>query len=158
MTPAMRFSFSEKEFYLGEFRARPLAIAVPTAVAGLAPNELAVLLGVPLNGCDPRLADLGTKSGARKAIRTAGVEVPCGFEDLRERLGRRVERKTGIGRYPLASAFGPYALMRIAAETARRRFGLVERMVGGPRGGRKRSSLNHGFPVPAPKRFLQPAI
>jgi hypothetical protein len=47
-------------------------------------RKLAVLLGVPLNGCDPRLSDLGTKSGARKAMREAGVEVPCGFEDLRD--------------------------------------------------------------------------
>jgi hypothetical protein len=47
-------------------------------------RKLAVLLGVPLNGCDPRLCDLGTKSGARKAMREAGVEVPCGIEDLRD--------------------------------------------------------------------------
>jgi len=47
-------------------------------------RKLAVLLGVPLNGCDPRLCDLGTKSGARKAFKTAGVEAPFGFEDLRD--------------------------------------------------------------------------
>ncbi len=47
-------------------------------------RKLAVLLGIPLNGCDPRLCDLGTKSGARKAFKTAGMELPCGFEDLRD--------------------------------------------------------------------------
>jgi hypothetical protein len=45
-------------------------------------RKLAVLLGVPLNGCDPRLAHLGTKSGSRKIFREAGVPLPDGFEDL----------------------------------------------------------------------------
>jgi hypothetical protein len=46
-------------------------------------RKLAVLLGIPLNGCDPRLAPLGTKSGSRRVFREAGVELPEGFEDLR---------------------------------------------------------------------------
>jgi hypothetical protein len=46
-------------------------------------RKLAVLLGVPLNGCDPCLAHLGTKSGSRKVFREAGVDLPDGFEDLR---------------------------------------------------------------------------
>ncbi|HSD66051.1 MAG TPA: peptide ligase PGM1-related protein [Vicinamibacteria bacterium] len=46
-------------------------------------RKLAVLLGVPLNGCDPRLASLGTKSGSRKIFREAGVPLPEGFEGLR---------------------------------------------------------------------------
>jgi hypothetical protein len=45
-------------------------------------RKLSVLLGVPLNGCDPRLASLGTKSGSRKAFREAGIDLPAGFEDL----------------------------------------------------------------------------
>jgi hypothetical protein len=45
-------------------------------------RKLAVLLGIPLNGCDPQLARLGTKSGSRKVFREAGVELPEGFEDL----------------------------------------------------------------------------
>jgi hypothetical protein len=45
-------------------------------------RKLAVLLGVPLNGCDPCLTHLGTKSGSRKVFREAGVELPEGFEDL----------------------------------------------------------------------------
>jgi hypothetical protein len=47
-------------------------------------RKLAVLLGIPLNGCDPALGDLGTKSGSRKAMREAGVDVPDGVEDLRD--------------------------------------------------------------------------
>ena len=45
-------------------------------------RKLAVLLGIPLNGCDPQLAHLGTKSGSRKVFREAGVDLPVGFEDL----------------------------------------------------------------------------
>jgi hypothetical protein len=46
-------------------------------------RKLAVLLGIPLNGVDPALCHLGTKSGSRKVFREAGVAVPEGFEDLR---------------------------------------------------------------------------
>lgn len=45
-------------------------------------RKLAVLLGIPLNGCDPQLARLGTKSGSRKLFREAGVPLSEGFEDL----------------------------------------------------------------------------
>src|SRR6202521_1005186 len=48
-------------------------------------RRLAVLLGIPLNGCDPQLAHLGTKSGSRKVFREAGVPLPEGMEDLRDR-------------------------------------------------------------------------
>ena len=46
-------------------------------------RKLAVLLGIPLNGVDPSLAKLGTKSGSRKVFREAGVSLPDGCEDLR---------------------------------------------------------------------------
>jgi PGM1 C-terminal domain len=46
-------------------------------------RKLAVLLGIPLNGVDPQLACLGTKSGSRKVFREAGVPFPDGAEDLR---------------------------------------------------------------------------
>ncbi|HEX7580274.1 MAG TPA: peptide ligase PGM1-related protein, partial [Thermoanaerobaculia bacterium] len=46
-------------------------------------RKLAVLLGIPLNGVDPALAYLGTKSGCRKVFREAGVDLPLGMEDLR---------------------------------------------------------------------------
>jgi hypothetical protein len=46
-------------------------------------RKLAVLLGIPLNGVDPKLTHLGTKSGSRKVFREAGVDLPMGVEDLR---------------------------------------------------------------------------
>jgi hypothetical protein len=46
-------------------------------------RKLAVLLGVPLNGVDPQLIHLGTKSGSRKVFREAGIDLPNGMEDLR---------------------------------------------------------------------------
>ncbi len=45
-------------------------------------RKLSVLLGIPLNGVDPALSDLGTKSGSRRIFREAGVAMPAGFEDL----------------------------------------------------------------------------
>ncbi|HEY6549081.1 MAG TPA: peptide ligase PGM1-related protein, partial [Vicinamibacteria bacterium] len=47
-------------------------------------RKLAVLLGVPMNGVDPSLTHLGTKSGSRKVFREAGVDLPLGFEDLHD--------------------------------------------------------------------------
>lgn len=46
-------------------------------------RTLAVALGVPLNGVDPALSDLGSKSGSREVFRAAGVELPDGQENLR---------------------------------------------------------------------------
>ncbi len=46
-------------------------------------RRLAVLLGIPLNGLDPELRRLGSKSGSRWIFREAGVALPEGFEDLR---------------------------------------------------------------------------
>jgi len=48
-------------------------------------RRLAVLLGIPLNGVDPELASLGTKSGSRRVFREAGVPLPEGVEDVRSR-------------------------------------------------------------------------
>lgn len=45
-------------------------------------RKLAVLLGIPMNGVDPSLNYLGTKSGSRKVFREAGIDLPAGFEDL----------------------------------------------------------------------------
>jgi len=67
-------------------------------------RKLAVLLGIPLNGVDPALAFLGTKSGSRKVFREAGVPFPEGFEDLRSEddivaaLAALRERRPGIHR------------------------------------------------------------
>jgi esterase/lipase superfamily enzyme len=57
--------------YLTVFNATPLE------------RKLAVLLGIPMNGLDPKLCQLGTKSGSRKVFRESGVPLPAGFEDLR---------------------------------------------------------------------------
>ena len=46
-------------------------------------RTLAVRLGIPLYGCDPALAYLGTKSGSRVVFRRAGVPMPPGYEHLR---------------------------------------------------------------------------
>ncbi|GGP93657.1 peptide ligase PGM1-related protein [Streptomyces roseolilacinus] len=47
-------------------------------------RELALRLGVPLYACDPDLAHLGGKSGARALFKEAGVPVPRGVEGLRD--------------------------------------------------------------------------
>jgi hypothetical protein len=48
-------------------------------------RKLAVLLGIPLNGCDPQLTNLGTKSRSRKVFRQAGVAHPDGVEEVSSR-------------------------------------------------------------------------
>jgi len=58
--------------FLSVFNATPLE------------RKLSVLLGIPLNGVDPALNHLGTKSGSRKVFRAAGVACPEGLEDLRD--------------------------------------------------------------------------
>lgn len=47
-------------------------------------RRLAVCLGLPLDGADPSLAELGTKSGSRRVFRAAGLALPDGVEDLRD--------------------------------------------------------------------------
>jgi hypothetical protein len=67
-------------------------------------RRLAVLLGIPLNGVDPALSHLGTKSGSRKVFREAGVMLPEGSEDLRseedvlEALEELRRRRPGLRR------------------------------------------------------------
>lgn len=45
-------------------------------------QRLAVLLGMPVYGCDPALLPLGTKSGSRSLFRACGLPVAPGYEDL----------------------------------------------------------------------------
>ena len=45
-------------------------------------RDLALTLGVPLYGADPRLLALGTKTGCRRLFAEAGVRHPLGHEDL----------------------------------------------------------------------------
>jgi hypothetical protein len=47
-------------------------------------RTLAVQLGIPIYGCDPDLAHLGSKSGSRETFRRAGVPLPDGHEHLRD--------------------------------------------------------------------------
>jgi hypothetical protein len=46
-------------------------------------RDLAVALGIPMYGADPRHFHFGTKSGCRKLFAEEGVPHPIGFEDLR---------------------------------------------------------------------------
>jgi hypothetical protein len=48
-------------------------------------RSLAVRLGMPLYACDPALAHLGNKSQSRNLFRSLGLDLPDGFEDLRDR-------------------------------------------------------------------------
>jgi hypothetical protein len=52
-------------------------------------RRLAVLLDIPLNGVDPNLVQLGSKSGSRNVFRQAGIEFPSGFESLQTEKGVR---------------------------------------------------------------------
>ncbi|MDF2562775.1 MAG: hypothetical protein K0R99_4221 [Microbacterium sp.] len=56
-------------------------------------RDLALALGIPMYGTDPRLAPLGTKSGCRRLFREVGVQHPLGVEDLhtREDVVRAIE-------------------------------------------------------------------
>lgn len=48
-------------------------------------RDLALLLGIPMYGADPRLFPLGTKTGCRRLFARAGVRYPAGLEDLHSR-------------------------------------------------------------------------
>ncbi|MET0787901.1 MAG: peptide ligase PGM1-related protein [Cellulomonas sp.] len=48
-------------------------------------RDLALHLGIPMYGSDPRLADLGSKTGCRGLFAQEGVQHPSGAEDLRSR-------------------------------------------------------------------------
>jgi len=45
-------------------------------------RDLAVALGIPMYGADPKFFPLGTKSGCRRIFSEEGVRHPIGFEDL----------------------------------------------------------------------------
>lgn len=48
-------------------------------------RSLAVRLGIPVYGTDPELQHLGNKSGCRRILKQAGIQVPHGYEDLKNR-------------------------------------------------------------------------
>ena len=60
----------------------PAAAHLSCFTVSPAERALAVRLGIPIYGCDPDLAGLGSKSGSRKIFREAGIALPAGFEDL----------------------------------------------------------------------------
>ncbi len=78
--------------YLSVFNSTPLE------------RKLAVLLGIPLNGLDPSLAHLGSKSGGRRVFVEAGVPMPAGVEDVRtpeeaaDALAQLKARRPGLKR------------------------------------------------------------
>jgi hypothetical protein len=45
-------------------------------------RDVALALGIPMYGADPRLFDFGTKTGCRRLFAEEGVRHPIGFEDL----------------------------------------------------------------------------
>ena len=47
-------------------------------------RDLALALGIPLFGADPRLLPFGTKTGCRRLFAEAGVTHPLGEEDVRD--------------------------------------------------------------------------
>jgi hypothetical protein len=48
-----------------------------------AERDLTISLGIPMYGSDPRLIDLGTKTGSRRVFEEVGVRCPVGAHDLR---------------------------------------------------------------------------
>jgi len=60
---------------------------------------LAVGIGVPVYGPDPRLVHLGTKTGSRQAFRAAGVPLPRGAEGV-ESVDDVVEALLSLGDLP----------------------------------------------------------
>ena len=67
-------------------------------------RRLALELGIPLNGVDPVLLPLGTKSGSRQTFAAANVPHPAGFENLHSEdeivsaLCQLAEQRPGIRR------------------------------------------------------------
>lgn len=45
-------------------------------------RDISLTLGIPMYGADPRLADLGSKTGCRRLFAACGVRHPLGAEDL----------------------------------------------------------------------------
>ncbi|MGH2675308.1 MAG: peptide ligase PGM1-related protein, partial [Actinomycetota bacterium] len=65
-------------------------------------RDIAVALGIPMYGADPKHFHLGTKSGCRQLFAEEGLPHPLGFEDLRtsadvvEALSRMREAKPDV--------------------------------------------------------------
>lgn len=48
-------------------------------------RKLSVKLNIPLYGCDPDLLHWGTKSGSREVFKEVGINLPAGFENLKNK-------------------------------------------------------------------------
>jgi hypothetical protein len=99
-------SLSEKLLERPQLLARIAALIPNRSRSHLMPyntteleRDVALSLGIPMYGADPRLAPLGSKSGCRRLFAEAGVPHPLGVENLRTLdemaeavLGMRTER------------------------------------------------------------------
>ncbi|HMC98643.1 MAG TPA: peptide ligase PGM1-related protein [Ferruginibacter sp.] len=47
-------------------------------------KALAIALNTPIFGCDPKLLELGTKTGSRMLFKRAGIRLPKGFEGIKD--------------------------------------------------------------------------
>lgn len=83
-------SLSEKLLERPRLLARIAALVPNPARSHLVPyntteleRDVALSLGIPMYGADPRLAPLGSKSGCRRMFAEVGVPHPLGVENLR---------------------------------------------------------------------------
>ena len=83
-------SLSEKLLDRPRLLARIAAMVPNPARSHLLPyntteleRDVALSLGIPMYGADPRLAPLGSKTGCRRMFAEVGVPHPLGVEDLR---------------------------------------------------------------------------
>jgi hypothetical protein len=83
-------SLSEKLLERPRLLARIAALVPNPARSHMIPyntteleRDVALSLGIPMYGADPRLAPLGSKTGCRRMFAEVGVPHPLGFEDLR---------------------------------------------------------------------------
>jgi hypothetical protein len=78
---------------------RALSHLVPFTTSA---DDLALALGIPLYGADPRHLPFGTKTGCRRLFEEAGVAHPLGWEDIfdlegaAEALGRMRAARPGV--------------------------------------------------------------
>ena len=80
-------------------------------------RDLALALGIPMYGADPRLFHLGTKSGCRRIFAEEGVRHPAGFEDLHS-LEEVVGRPGPAARRPALGPARPWSSSTRASPAA----------------------------------------
>jgi PGM1 C-terminal domain len=80
----------ERPRLLGRIRAlipRPDRCHLVPYITTLLERDLALVLGIPMYGADPRHCNFGTKSGARALFAAAGVSHPLGEENITSGAG-----------------------------------------------------------------------